>query len=75
MDFDGDAMGAQIMMDNYLSEMSKFLSPHRNILDPNIPRTINDHPSMAKTVVSNTGNWFREVITSTPTAAMEEFAI
>ena len=75
MDFDGDAMGAQIMMDNYMADMSRALCPHRNILDPNTPRQINDHPSMAKTVVSNTGNWFKEAVTSQPTAAMEEFAI
>ena len=74
-DFDGDAMGAQIMMDNYLGEMSAYLAPHRNIIDPNTPRQINDHLSLAKTVVSNTSNWFSEPINTKPTHLMDEFAI
>lgn len=74
-DFDGDAMAGQLMLSNDMAEMAMFLAPHRNILDPNIPRKINDHPSLAKTVVSNTGNWFRDNITSVPTSAMDKFAI
>lgn len=68
-------MAAQLMLGNEMSEMSKCLSPHRNILSPNIPRTINDHPSMPKTVVSNASNWFLEKVTSEPTAAMDRYAV
>ena len=68
-------MGAQIMMDNYLGEMSAYLAPHRNIIDPNTPRQINDHLSLAKTVVSNATNWFAVPINTQPTHLMDEFAI
>ena len=74
-DFDGDALAGQLMLDNNMAEMSKSLAPHRNILDPNTPRRINNHPSLPKTVVSNAGNWFKTLITNQPTDAMRKYAI
>lgn len=51
-------MSGMLMLDNEMAELAKQIAPHRNILNPNIPRTINDNPSLPKTVVSNTTNWF-----------------
>lgn len=57
MDFDGDAMTMMFMLDNYMSQAIEPLSPHKNMVDPNHPRTLTGVASMPKPVASSIINW------------------
>lgn len=74
-DFDGDAMAAMLMIDNEMAEMARNMAPHRNILNPNEPRQINNNPSMANTVVSNTTNWFAYKDSTAVNSNMDKFLV
>jgi hypothetical protein len=56
-DFDGDQMSLMLMLDNVMSEEAEALAPHRNILDPNNPRSLTNVADMSKPVASTINCW------------------
>lgn len=50
-------MALMLMLDNYMSDQIEALAPHKNMLDPNKPRTLTSVASMPKPVASTISNW------------------
>jgi len=61
-DFDGDQMSLMLTLDNVMSEQTEGLAPHKNILDPNKPRSLTSVANIPKPVASTISSWM-----STPT--------
>ena len=56
------------MLDNDMSDQTADLAPHKNILDPNNPRTLTGAASMPKPVASTISNYIRMDRTNPPNA-------
>ncbi len=72
-DFDGDQMSLALMPDNFTAQGIQPLAPHRNIIDPNQPRSLTGVSSIPKPVSSSIGNWMKTPSTSAPDARKQAF--
>lgn len=72
---DGDAVGIILMLDDKLTSAVAPLQLHKNIFDPNKPRTISDVPSLPKPVVANIIQWIYTPTPVTNLDLMKRFAI
>lgn len=48
------------MLDNVMSEEAEALAPHKNILDPNQPKSLTNVAEMSKPVASTISSWMSE---------------
>lgn len=62
-DFDGDQMSLMLMLDNAMSRAAEALAPHKNMIDPNKPRSLTNVAELPKPVSSTIGAW---MMTPTP---------
>ncbi len=46
-----------LMLDNTMSDQIEALAPHKNIFDPNNPRTLTNAASMPSPVASTISSW------------------
>lgn len=58
-DFDGDQMSLMLLPDNDMSEQAEALAPHRNMIDPNQPRSLTSVAEIPKPVASTISSWMR----------------
>lgn len=56
-DFDGDQMSLMLMLDNMMSNEAEALAPHKNMIDPNQPRSLTSVAEIPKPVASTISSW------------------
>ena len=58
MDFDGDATGIFLLLDEVMDHAMDDFQPHKNIFSKSAPRTLSDAAAIPKTVLINANNWY-----------------
>ena len=66
-------MSLMLMLDNDMGDEIHTLAPHRNVLDPNSPRSLTGVASIPKPVASTISAWLSRRDPPTPTQENSRF--